>query len=156
MPQSMAIPVAPPAISRLLIRYRRTPRFSVSCRLLKIHFSGRMCRKYMSVVSALLRNAVMNITKNGYRMNTENRITLTYSATRPSVFFRSFRHPRIAAQMVLPAGIIRRNSAGRIEYFIAVSIVTSESPASPSSRPTQTDCCCSCPHPWARAGRSNT
>ena len=76
MPQTIATSVAPPAISRELTRYRRTPRFSVSVRLLKTQWDGRIRRKCISVVSALLRKAVMNMTKKGYRINSENRITL--------------------------------------------------------------------------------
>ena len=57
--------VAPPEMSSEFTRKRRTLRLSVSVRLLKIQREGRMRRKYISVVSALLRKAVINITKKG-------------------------------------------------------------------------------------------
>ena len=62
MPQSIAMAVAPVESMMELSRKRRTPRSQISLRLLQIHFVGIMCRKYMSVVSALLRKPVMSIT----------------------------------------------------------------------------------------------
>ena len=48
-----------------LSRKRGTPLATMSLMLLHTQVVGRMCRKYMSVVSALLRKAVISMTKNG-------------------------------------------------------------------------------------------
>ena len=53
---------------------------------------------------------------------------------RRSVFFSGLQVPRIAAHMVMKAGIISRNGPAQTVYFRAVSRVSNWSPADPSKR----------------------
>ena len=62
MPHSSATAVAPADSISEFSRNLGTPRLMMSVRLLHTHFVGSMCKKYMSVVSALLRKPVMTIT----------------------------------------------------------------------------------------------
>lgn len=65
MPHTRAMAVAPVDSRMELSRKRGTPLATMSLMLLHTQVVGRMCRKYMSVVSALLRKAVISMTKNG-------------------------------------------------------------------------------------------